>query len=183
MHTLRGLFDRISGGGPLDKNDIKAYLEALGAGKGILGNAKIAAAAQLFMSRFDKDPKDGGISWQELLDNAQKLIPQALISKEGVIDVSQAGREFQAYAKGQPAVGYDEMTGYVHAKLPSVIPGNLADALARFGMDALDGDNDGRIAWKDIESAIDQYNREIQPPKSASSAERDQPRVELGDVR
>lgn len=161
MGAVRGLFERIGRDGRVEKDEIARYLESLGVGQGWLGKVKIKAAIALFMARFDRDPRDGGVSWDEVLAYGKPLIPRDLRSGAGGVDLALARREYAQH--GGPSGVIDEAgaLAYVKSRLPAVVPTNLAEALARLMLDALDEDGDGKLSWPDFEGALKEINAEV----------------------
>src|SRR5688572_1127059 len=128
--SLRRLFERIASGDRIEKEEAQRYLEELGIGKGLFGKVKVKAAVATFMARFDKDPKDGGVSWAELQKHGLALTPKRYLSGS-TVDVEKIRAEFQKISKGKDEVGFDELKLFFEQHLPFGLRGNFADALAR----------------------------------------------------
>lgn len=167
MAELHAFFRRIGRGEDISKDEVKEYLQALGLGKGLLGRAKVQGAAQLFMARFDKEPKDGGVSWDEMVRHGASLIPRDIVGRDGHIDEACARREMQKIAPGKDRVTRDEIRAYVGAKLPAIVRGNLADAIASLAIDALDEDGDQTLSWDELRGALREIDQELHAMKRA----------------
>ena len=167
--SVSRLFKRVSGGQPnIDRPKVEGYLKDLGVGSGLLGGQKVKQGADWFMSKFDNAPKDGVVTWKEFVANGRHLVPPGIADDKGHLSPAKVSAVFDEIAgSGTPKASKESVASYIEPKITgmaAMFAGTIADATAKFAVDALDADGDGAFTRDDLTDLVKDINKEIGEP-------------------